>query len=342
MRPSWMDALLQGAARVPLPAVPAIAVTSLPIAILLHVAELLESPGVFSLQADLVVGAVTPSLIIWVALALDRVAGEALRRLRPALDSDLAAETDIARDLVRTPNLLALPALLGGIVGGVSSVYESPGNWGVDLAHPGARLAAALLLSAATDAVLFGVLAHVLHQLRVVSRVHRESVRVDLFHLTPLYAFSTLTARTGIALISIVVALIVLLSLTIGRFLLNGETDIAVTVGIFGIAVACFVVPLQGLHDRISDEKDVRLAGLQATLASVIVEFQRRVGAGDVEGAGRLNDTIAAARAAVDAVARISTWPWRPETLRGFVSALALPVVVWLFTALLGRALALR
>jgi len=34
-------------------------------------------------------------------------------------------------------------------------------------------------------------------------------------------------------------------------------------------------------------------------------------------------------------VAAISTWPWRPETLRGVVSALLVPLVIWLVTRVL-------
>jgi hypothetical protein len=29
-------------------------------------------------------------------------------------------------------------------------------------------------------------------------------------------------------------------------------------------------------------------------------------------------------------VTRASTWPWAPETLRGFVTALVLPIALWL------------
>jgi hypothetical protein len=34
-------------------------------------------------------------------------------------------------------------------------------------------------------------------------------------------------------------------------------------------------------------------------------------------------------------VRSISTWPWDPGTLRGFVSTLLVPIVLWLVTRLL-------
>ena len=36
-------------------------------------------------------------------------------------------------------------------------------------------------------------------------------------------------------------------------------------------------------------------------------------------------------------VGRISTWPWAPTTLTGFVSALLLPVLLWVIQRLLTR-----
>lgn len=73
------------------------------------------------------------------------------------------------------------------------------------------------------------------------------------------------------------------------------------------VSVVAFVIPVQGLHDRISDEKDRRLGEVHASLATVFTEMERRVAAGDLEGAGRLNDAISAATAAVSVVARVPT-----------------------------------
>ncbi len=70
----------------------------------------------------------------------------------------------------------------------------------------------------------------------------------------------------------------------------------------------------------------------------VQAEFSRRVAGGDLEGAGRLGDALAAATAIADAASRIPTWPWRPETLRAFVSAVLLPIALWVAVTVLERA----
>jgi hypothetical protein len=337
MQRSWFDLLLERVDRLPGPRWLFVVVASVGVAAILHLAEVVDGRPL-TLHPDLVIGASTLPVFLWLTLALNDVAVRALARLRPALDPAGPPESVIAADLDRTPNILALPAVVLGALGGVTSVIESPQNWGVDLAVPGARLYAAIVLSVVTDILLLGLLAHVLHQLRVVTRVHR-TVQIDLFHLEPLYAFSTLTAWTAISLLGLIVGLIAFLSVSIGTFLLVGASDIALTAGIAIIAVACFFVPLLGLHGRIADVKAARYAEAQATTGSVIAVVRDKVAAGELDAAAKLKDALLAADASVVAVMRISTWPWRSETLRGFVSAVLLPIGLFVTYEFLRRAL---
>jgi preprotein translocase subunit SecE len=34
---------------------------------------------------------------------------------------------------------------------------------------------------------------------------------------------------------------------------------------------------------------------------------------------------------------QISTWPWKPQTLRSFITAISLPIVIWLIQQYLGQ-----
>ena len=337
MRRTWFEGTLDWIARLPGPTWAFVVGGTAVVAIPLHLAELVDGRPLI-LHPDLLIGAATPGLFAWLAIELNRVAVRALARLRPALDLDGPTEAEIAADLVHTPNVLALSALVIGAIGGVTSVVESPGNWGVDLALPGARLYGAIILSVVTDVLLLGLLAHIVHQLRVVMRVHR-TVRVDLFRLEPLYAFSTLTAWTSLSLLALIVGLIAFLSLSIGKFLLVGAADIALTAVIAVLAVACFVVPLLGLHRRIADAKAAKYLETQATTSAVIEAVRVRVAAGDLDAAAKLKDALLAADASVAAVVRISTWPWHAETLRGFVSAVLLPIGLFVTYELLRRVL---
>lgn len=339
MRRSWFDAVVDWVARLPGPRVAWFAIGTLALTIPMHLGTWADVPGTYEVHADLVIGAAALPLLIWAAMALDDVARRALARLRPALDADDAAVASIADDLTRTPSGLSIVAAVVGVVAGAASVYQSPENWGVDLAQPGFRLWVALVTSVLTDVLLLGFLAHAVHQLAVVARVHRELVTVDLFKLGPLYAFSTLTARTGAFLIGMTTGLIVAFSVTIGAFIFTGPADLLLTIMVFTIAVARFVLPLLGLHDRFVDEKQVQFAKAQATVSTTIEAVRARVAAGDIEGAAKIKDALLAADASVAAILRISTWPWRTETLRGFVSAVLLPIGLFVTYEFLRRAL---
>ena len=314
----------------PGPPILGVIAVALVLAVPLHIAAWIEDPMAFRIRADLLIGAVSLPFFLWIALTLNTIAEGALQRLRPALDPAGTPLDEIAADLARTPNSFAIVAAVLGIVGGVTSVLQSPASWGVHLDQPSAILIAALVISVATDVLVLGLLAHTLHQLRVVTRVHRTSVRIDLFHLGPLYAFSTLTAWTGIGLIGLTVGLVAFLSAATGALLVIGASDLVLAAAIFAVAIACFIVPLLGLHGRIVDAKDAQTAEVQTTLATLVAEVRARVASGDLEGAGRVKDAMLAAESSLAAVARISTWPWRTGTLRGFASAVVLPIALFL------------
>lgn len=276
--------------------------------------------------------------ILGAAHALDAVARRALETIRPALEIDDDAVDELRWDLTHTPPGAATAGLVIGSVTGVLSVASSPGSYGL-----GEDLSLAWV-----PAVVFGVLAVVaglaflaqaIHQLRLVSRIHRDLVRIDLFRLEPLYAFASLTAWTGIALIAITVYGIGSLALLLGSGLELSVVDLATVGSVAAVAVACFVLPLLGLHGRIQAEKDRRRAEAGGAVAAAVAEVHARIREGRFDGMAQVNDGLAAATSALATISRVSTWPWRPETIRGFAGAVSLPVIVWTITALLGRVL---
>jgi len=339
MRRSWLDVFTDLVDRAPAPRWAVYGAIFAGGGAAVHVAAWADGTLAFpELAPVMLISAVFPVVFPWAMQILDGVALRSLQKLDPALDLAPAAQDELARELIRTP--VRSSTVLGavGLLAGVASVLGSPpANYGLRSADQNPTWAVTIFLSAATMALLFGLLGHVAHQLRVVDRVHRSAVRVDLSHLAPLYAFSTFTARTGIALLAITVGSLALLNVATGGTLVLAPSDYAVTAALFGVSIACFIYPLLGLHGRIADEKDRRVAEASAALGAVLAEVQRRISARDVEGAGRLNDSVAAANAALLAVSRVSTWPWHPETLRGFVSAVMLPIGLGVLFEMLRR-----
>ena len=58
---------------------------------------------------------------------------------------------------------------------------------------------------------------------------------------------------------------------------------------------------------------------------------------GELEGMEDLNNAMANLEIELKALSGIPTWPWRPETVRLLVTALALPLGLWIVQYALQR-----
>ena len=94
------------------------------------------------------------------------------------------------------------------------------------------------------------------------------------------------------------------------------------------IAVVCFVIPLQGMHNRIAAEKKRLRAEANARLEATIQQQYHHVDLQDLAEAEPLNRQLASLVTTREIIDKIPTWPWEPKTLTGFISALLFPLVV--------------
>jgi hypothetical protein len=95
-----------------------------------------------------------------------------------------------------------------------------------------------------------------------------------------------------------------------------------------------FVVPLWGIHDRLVHEKAQLMAQAERRLGQVAAEMDRRIDAGAFATTKEITDTLAGVTLLRERVARLPTWPWPPQVLRGFLSALLAPIVVYVVARL--------
>jgi len=228
---------------------------------------------------------------------------------------------------------LGLPCLVLGIVIAVGSFLSAPDTVvGFDDRSRLTYFVAFVPPAVFGYSMVFVALAHTTRQLRLVSRIHREAEAIDLFDRVPVYAFSLFTAQIG---------LVYLIS---GYYTLafNGSYQAGnlIGLGVLGLIIAfgtaCFIVPLWGIHGRLVAEKDALLAGVEARQRRLGEELYRRIDAGEYDGTKVVSEGIAGAGAIHERIARLPTWPWPPQVFRGFVSALLLPVIVYLLSRFIG------
>ena len=237
--------------------------------------------------------------------------------------------------------------------GWAAAFVDTPGPWGWVALLIGIPLAIGSFLSAPTDllgqgsdrvvllvaylpALVLGysmspaAFVHTLRQLRLVSRIHQEATAIDPFDRGPVYAFSRLTVLTGLGYV-----LVGYYSLTLnGAFTAGNLLAVGALVFSLVVGIGTFVVPLWGIHERLVDEKAILVRGVDDRVGRIAAEMYRRIDAGEFDGSKVMSDALGGVTTLRERIQRLPTWPWPPQLLRGFVSALILPLLIYVLTRL--------
>ena len=336
--PSWVDRLIAWIERLPMPA--------WLFYLLVLFATLLIEHIVQWMDGSLPTGSISPALAaeapyLVFALAayqyLNTIARRALREFRAALQIADTEYTILEYELTAVPARPALVATLIGVVLAVSSLLSTPAAFGL---YPGTSTATALIL------VLYIVIQspfyivliyHTLRQLRLVTAIDTRVREINLFQLFPVYAFSALTARTGLAIVFLLYYSYFFLYYLNVRGSTPGFLGVVTLVVLLLVALACFVLPLYGIHLRLAQEKSRLLGDANRRLEFALSDLHQRVDSGDYDKVDGIQKTLSALKAEHDVLEKISTWPWKTETLRSFISIIALPIILYLISRFLGR-----
>ncbi len=267
---------------------------------------------------------------------LSGVARDALADFAPMLSADAATLARLGHELTSIPARPAL-ALLAFSAFRTTSAYafqpESEGLVGVSLLGMAIRWPFETLMFGLVLALLF----QTARQLRLVSRIHASAPRVNLFRPGPLYAFSRLTSRAAMGIAILVVPFGVNLTQA------GSALDVIMTTSamsmILVVAVLSFIWPLVGMHRRMDAEKHRLQAETGRRLEALIGELHASIDNGDLARADGQNKTLASLIAERDLLARFSTWPWQAGTAGAVMSAVLLPIALWVVTRLIERVL---
>lgn len=164
---------------------------------------------------------------------------------------------------------------------------------------------------------------HAVRQLRLVNRTLAQVEQINLFQLDPVYTFARLTARIGISWLVLLTFTVWLLALRVSSPLIIGLYLMMVV-----LALGAFALPLWNIHTRLVEEKRALQAAANRRLEASLQRLHAHLDAGDLAPIGEINTALSGLDLERETLARINTWPWRAGTLRGFISALILPVVL--------------
>jgi hypothetical protein len=264
---------------------------------------------------------------------LDRQARIALRMFRPSLQISDAEYNRIEYELVTVPAKGGWIVTVIAVVLGTTATLSMEG---VSSLQSGELIATFIvgLITTITIASFLILAYHTFRQLRNVSRIHASAPSVSLFQTAPLYAFSQLTSRTGIGLL-----VFASYSNLADPPSATQPVSIILTGAMLTVAAAAFILPLLGMHNRLVLEKLRLVSEVNRGVEAVYQELQQQVESRNFADADNLNKTFNSLLSLRDTVNRLSTWPWQAETLRTFVSALLLPVLIWIITRILDQVL---
>jgi hypothetical protein len=279
-------------------------------------------------------GLATPFLLALIHL-FDRQAVTALNAMRPALEMSEPEFDEFQYKLSNMPVLVPLAAGLTLLVLVILMEQFStvPSRYAALEQLP--MFAVVFHIIDKSSAFMYGVMVyHTIRQLRMVTFIHSSYLRVSLFNVGPSQAFSKLTASTAVGLTVGVYAWML-----INPELLASPASVGFTASFTALAVAVFVWPLFGVHRRMETEKTSMLHDIQLNFEAVFSEFNQRLHDGDSSEMARLNQTIASLEIQHKTIATIPTWPWRTETARYALSAIAIPLVLTVLQYFVLRAL---
>jgi hypothetical protein len=186
-----------------------------------------------------------------------------------------------------------------------------------------------------SSAFLFGVLIlHTIRQLRMVNKINKNITRINLFNLGPLLAFSRLTGSTAIGLLIFIYP----------WMLINPELlfdpILFANVAVYSlIAIIVFVWPLWGVHRIIDQEKRRTVHEIDQRFQSVLSKFSQHIDNGDYDAADKLNGAINSLEIQHKRFTAIPTWPWKSETARLVLTAVALPLMLMILQYFILQAL---
>lgn len=286
------------------------------------------------------VAALAPAAYGVYALALiqhlDGVASHAVDEFEPALGGGPDRVSSWRRELTSLPARSANIAVVVGFGFAILVLAGTPPSviqlYAHDLRTTILLTGWVVLLGFAGNALL---LYHTWHQLRVVAAIHAAATRIDPFRPGPLFAFSRLTARTGLGYI---VALYY--TLTVNGQLGSSTPALLIFDVVFGlVALACFVLPLWGIHRRLAAAKAELVDQTNSAMKKASAELYARVDRGEWSQTAGLDDTVSSLGRVREVVAQLPTWPWTAGLFRGFLTAILLPIVIWFLTRVLGNVL---
>lgn len=278
------------------------------------------------------------SYLLVLTYYLDRYAGAAFDRFRPALIEDSEQQEALLRFQLTT--LPARPTFYATIIGvGVASLtFLAPSTQRAQLYNYAdtplsgfVHTTLWILIWVVGGAFIY----HEIHQLRIINLIYTKHTRINLYQLRPLYALMRLSWINAIG-----IGIYAIAGLAVTPTSASGTAAVTQAIGVLPAPILPFMVflsPLWGIHRLLAAEKGRLLDNNQAAIEHIVNEVHQRVRAQPRDDIDYLQKLLNALETEARLLKGIPTWPWPTDTLRSVIATLLFPFSIWLLQQFLLR-----
>ena len=166
-----------------------------------------------------------------------------------------------------------------------------------------------------------------LRQARLIDSIYRGALDIDLFHVRPLYAFAAHAARMSVGLLVIGYLWAVTYPRDVSDTVMGVLT--AMLLLLTALAISLFLASLWGAHQRLETDRHRRIAEAMQRLGAVLAHQRQLLDAGSYAAVDATAKAIAGLNAELAFLEKAPTWPWPVILMRTFVTAMLVPLVVF-------------
>jgi hypothetical protein len=247
--------------------------------------------------------------------------GKLIDGYRPLLDLSDSAFARLKHEFTKIPALTGtLIFLLGigfGIVGAISTREISPE---IHFVFP----ALIYVIWGASSGIAFLFTYQLARQLQQLSKIFKMTKRIDIFDLSPIYAFSRYMAVLAVGIFVIVY----ITPLVLDPTSFASETVSFQTVIWILFSMMIFFLPLIGINRRLVTEKERLLKKARARMSDLFERVHAHIDEKDYQDVSGINSLFASMKEEIEILRSTPTWPWKPGTLRALIATLVLPILL--------------
>ncbi len=335
--PCWLDRLTDGVNRLPGPAWLFYLILGLVLAFARTVIAWIDGSYPVGTFFDVhIIDGFIPAYFWFAIHLLDDLSRRAMADYRPRLKGGEAEYADLTYRLTTMPFRTTLVILALAVIEGAIYIPLLLSPVDIEASHyltSQAAVIADTTLSVLAGAFMITFGYHTLRQLWLISRIYTRHTDVSIFDTAGLYALSRVTALTSVALLFFTYIYFALYTDGQINSISNGVVVALIVVG----ALLAFVVPLWGAHRLLQRAKSARLSEISRRIETASDALHSRTDASAYSDTGDIGDALDGLLVERGVVAKASTWPWEPDAVRGVLTAVLLPILIWAVTRVLER-----